>query len=188
MNNIIEELNKERQEHQAKKTEYLEYLYNHKLNVIKTFDEYIQPLVLDNPSNELKEAIMLAGRHIQDHDASKYSYEEFEPYRYHFYPTELEKSDKNYTKYDNRMFPKAVEHHYKNNPHHIYYWKDGNPSLDYILEMLCDWFSVGRFFHSSTLDWYTNEADKEKSAMSYETRKTIEDLLFNKIKGEPWKE
>ena len=178
-----------------KQEEYIEYIKEHVNNVILSFKEYFLPLLekenLDCKSFsfiDLKNAIELNKSIINQHDSSKYSDEEFEPYRLKFYPTNYEKSiissNNDYSKLVVEKFEEAWKHHYVNNPHHPNHWVDDNGNirdmdLKYIVEMLCDWQAMSIKFNSNTIDWYTNNAKDEKECMTDNTKSIVEDLLFN---------
>ncbi len=107
---------------------------------------------------------------IEEHDGSKFSEEEFEPYAQYFYGTK-----------DNDFeFNKAWEHHYTNNEHHPEYWNGDDMPYIYILEMLCDWgsFSIENKNFKELSDYYFNEArdDSEKN-LSEATKEIIEDII-----------
>ena len=54
-------------------------------------------------------------------------------------------------------------------------------TLRAIIEMICDWEAKSLKFKSNTLEWYTNDAEDEKAAMTDNTKKIVEELLFNVI-------
>ena len=110
---------------------------------------------------------------IREHDESKFSEEEFEPYAKHFY------DDDDYSlEYD-----EAWEHHWMNNEHHPEHWLGQDMPYIYILEMLCDWgsFSIDKNDFSELSDYYYREArDDDEKNLSDNTKKIIEEIL-NKI-------
>ena len=107
---------------------------------------------------------------IKEHDESKYSEEEFEPYarKWHL--------DGKKT----REYELAWEHHYMNNEHHPEYWDGEDMPYIYILEMICDWgsFSIASGDFNELSDFYFNKAkeDPEKN-LSEATQEIIEDIL-----------
>lgn len=180
-----------------KKFEYLDYINEHIRNVNKAYGYLFLPLldieiisdVLDE--REFKNAILNVQKYIVDHDATKFSDEEFEAYRANFYPTDYEKTlDDNYQMMVKQEFEEAWRHHYENNRHHTLYWlnKETNTindmDLEGIIEMICDWEAMSIKFNSKTVDWYNNKADKEKSQMSIKTKQIVEEILFNILKLE----
>lgn len=107
---------------------------------------------------------------IAEHDDSKFSDEEFEPYAQKWFG-------------DGKKTPEyeaAWEHHYKNNKHHPEYWEGKDMPNPHILEMLCDWLSFGLKANnpSEILDFYRSKAkdDPEKN-LSEKTKAHIEEYL-----------
>lgn len=105
-----------------------EYIKEHKDNVLKAY----RWIVKDTPELD---------RQILSHDDSKYSVEEYYAYDLYFYG-----SFKN----------EAWNHHIHNNPHHWQYWVIPMP-LNYIIEMICDWwsFSFRKGDLTEIFDWYS---------------------------------
>lgn len=179
-----------------KKKEYMEYLNQHIRNVNFAFQEYFIPL-LNKEINatkfsveDLYHAIRNVSSQIGEHDASKYEDTEFNGYRMNFHPTNTEKGmGDEFQEYVNQEFQKSWEHHYSNNPHHPLFWVDkdsgeiSDMSMPAIVEMICDWISMSKYFHSSTREWYTNDAEKEKSQMTGNTKDIVEELLFHVLEG-----
>lgn len=108
---------------------------------------------------------------IKEHDDSKWSEEEFEPYAQRWH------GDKKKTP----EYERAWEHHWQNNEHHPEYWLGEDMPYIYILEMLCDWgsFSIASGDMKELSDFYFNKAkeDPEKN-LSDATQEIIEDLLI----------
>ena len=107
---------------------------------------------------------------IAEHDESKFSEEEFEPYAQKWF------GDKKKT----REYELAWEHHYMNNEHHPEYWDGEDMPYIYILEMICDWgsFSIASGNMKELSDFYYNKAidDPEKN-LSDATKEIIEDII-----------
>jgi hypothetical protein len=157
---------------------YDEYLYDHKTAVKKAYEwlishNIILPCLTDDELNR--------------HDTSKYGAEEYKPYDDYFY------GNKSHAVVE--AFNYAWLHHIHNNPHHWQYWvlqHDDEPEevlempYEYIIEMICDWWSFS--FRSGNLgeifDWYEKHKDMK---LAPKTRKTVEDIL-DKIKMELDKE
>lgn len=178
-----------------KEEEYLNYIKDHKDNVVIAFNKYFLSIIKQNKElpeskyytyDDLYNAIeeLEKGR-IYDHDMSKYSDEEFEPYRAKYYATEKESSgltDEEKTELD-RKADLAWKHHYENNPHHPKYWldKETNKPTDMdlisIIEMICDWEAMSMKFDGNTIDWYANDADEEKTDMTDRTKSIVEEFL-----------
>lgn len=107
---------------------------------------------------------------IKEHDESKFSEEEFEPYAQKWFG-------------DGKKTPEykaAWEHHYLNNEHHPEYWDGEDMPYIYILEMICDWgsFSIDKGDMKELSDFYYNKAkaDPEKN-LSDATQEIIEDII-----------
>lgn len=119
------------------------------------------------------------------HDNSKYSKEEYNAYDDYFY------GEKKTPEIESE-FNRAWLHHIHNNPHHWQYWvlinddsELGTVTIDmpyeYIIEMICDWWSFS--WKSGNLyeifDWYENK--KEYIKLSVLTRQTV-NYILDKIK------
>lgn len=137
--------------------EYVEYIKGHKQNVMEALDLLYGleiPFVVEN-YGELKDI-------CSKHDDSKYSDEEFDPYREHFYPLNDEE------KMRSEAFENAVRHHIKNNKHHWDYWVDDNNELEipdeheyklYCVERCCDWLSMANQHGEGPMNWYNANKD-----------------------------
>ena len=109
---------------------------------------------------------------VREHDLSKYSPEEFKPYRRWFYPTKHEARKK--AKYAS-AFEKAWRHHYENNPHHWEYWDGKQAGHDYdpffqwlcYVEMVLDWTAMSYKFGGTALEYYEGHKDEIKIAPDY---------------------
>lgn len=157
--------------------DYKKYIIDHKSNVEKAYK-----WLLENLNDEInfgdKDKLQ---KLIDQHDLSKWSEEEFEPYALYF------NVDKN--KYKNE-FNLAWNHHQKCNPHHWQYWvlvndDDGTIGLEmpqeYIIEMICDWWS---FSHKTgnlkeIFSWYKDHTKKQ--VLHPNTKKEVE-FILDKIK------
>lgn len=107
---------------------------------------------------------------IAEHDESKFSEEEFEPYAQKWCGDGKKTPE----------YEKAWEHHYMNNEHHPEYWDGEDMPYIYILEMICDWgsFSIASGDMKELSDFYYNKAkeDPEKN-LSEATKEIIEDII-----------
>jgi len=157
---------------------YDSYIKDHKENVSKAFNVLIENnLVETSYINKIQEL-------INNHDLSKYSKKEYSQYAIYF--NTKEKTDQ-----IKRDFDYAWLHHQINNPHHYQYWilnkDDGEvKALDmpyeYIIEMVCDWFSfsvkkgdyaeIGKFYKDL----------KKSPNISQNTKKIIEPIIETLIK------
>lgn len=161
--------------------EYDRYLKQHKANVTAGFEwirDNIPEVIKGNESAEW--GIRFA------HDVSKEDLVEYAAYDAYFYG-----GNRSYEVVQD--FKRAWLHHIHKNPHHWQHWvlinddpKEGEVILDmpfeYILEMICDWWSFS--WSKGKLDeifgWYDSHKDYMK--LSEKTRKTVEDILA-KIKA-----
>ena len=121
---------------------YDEYILQHKSFVREAFDwlcKNTPELFLDEEQRAKVEYQI-----VNAHDQSKYSKEEYDAYDNYFY------GNRSYEVV--RVFNVAWLHHIHNNPHHWQYWILNNDNPDegmilldmpdeYILEMICDWWS-----------------------------------------------
>ena len=158
---------------------YKNYIKEHQENVRKAFEEIKEnPIVYQRYSGEILDALW--GR-VLIHDKSKYSEEEFVPYRKNFYPINAEEKEENKPDFD-----KAWEHHWKNNSHHWQYRKnktsfDKNNKeevLD-VLENILDWIAMGYKFNDRPYQYYEN--NKNNITLCEDERKYLEDLIYNVI-------
>lgn len=151
-----------------KEKEYLAYIEEHIANVKLAYTKYAEVLC-----EKLNVSPTLLAINVNAHDQSKYSEEEFEPYRNYFHTCSNEVKDK-------EAFDKAWIHHYRNNPHHPQYWIDENGnSRDmepiYIAEMLLDWEAMSIKFNENTYDYYKKERDKK--GFSENTKKNLDIVI-----------
>lgn len=181
-------------EKNKKQQEYLDYINNHINAVKQAFNEFFLPLlgkdhICDKLSDEIfKDAIRKAQVNIEEHDASKFGDEEFDGYREKYYPTSKEKSDPEFESKAKERSEVAWVHHYTNNAHHPKYWHDNESgiisdmSLEYIIEMICDWKSFSVVNPNDDVhEWYNTKAVHEKEDMSDKTKEIAEYILFNFI-------
>ena len=146
--------------------EYKEYVEAHKERV-----EEFANWLLESCPEVFEDVDLDAFREvIEEHDESKFSEEEFEPYAQKWF------GDKKKT----REYELAWEHHWTNNEHHPEYWLGEDMPYIYILEMICDWgsFSIASGDMKELSDFYFNKAkeDPEKN-LSEATKEIIEDIL-----------
>lgn len=149
--------------------EYLEYINAHKKRVTE-FSSWLQkecPDLFENVDIELFNEM------IEEHDESKYSEEEFEPYAQRWH------SDKKKTP----EYEAAWEHHHMNNEHHPEYWLGEDMPYIYILEMICDWgsFSIASSNMKELSDFYFNKAKDDPEKMLSDNTKTIIEEILQQI-------
>ena len=155
---------------------YDRYLTEHKAAVWEAFRwiEENVPQVLADLDKDVNWQIQF------DHDASKTDPEEYKAYDDYFY------GDKSYAVV--QAFNYAWLHHIHENPHHWQHWilvnddeKEGTKALEipfeYIIEMICDWWSFS--FRSGNLrevfKWYDDH--KKRIVMHDRSRKKVEYIL-----------
>ena len=142
------------------------YIEEHKANV-KKFSEWLKENV---PELFDKIDIDVFNDLIKEHDDSKFSEEEFEPYAQRWFGNK-EKS---------LEYEEAWKHHWTHNEHHPEFWLGEDMPYIYILEMLCDWgsFSItsGDFRELSKF-YYEKAKDDEEKNLSDNTKTIIEEIL-----------
>lgn len=119
---------------------------------------------------------------IEFHDNGKFEEPEFDGYRQWWYPAPGEKRSK-------QKLNNALLHHLHSSGHHWQYWctydtkyDDGVTILkmpcEYVLEMLCDWysFSIKENNPMSIFSWY--EDNKSDMFFHPTTRRLVEVLLI----------
>lgn len=154
--------------------EYDDYLQQHISNVVNAYEWLVR--------NITGASMFGVGQnYVLDHDESKFTSHEYDPYDEYFY------GDRK-TKEINNNFNYAWLHHIHNNKHHWQYWvlinddpEEGTIALDipykYVLEMIADWWSFS--WKSGNLyeifDWY--DSHKAHMILSKNTRETVEEIL-----------
>lgn len=157
--------------------EYNQYLKEHKENVAKAFYWMREnlPNVFVNVDEDLERQICV------EHDSSKSIPDEYYPYDNYFYM-----GNQSYEIINE--FNIGWLNHIHRNPHHWQHWvllnddpSEGEKILDmpdnYIIEMICDWWSFS--FKQNKLDEIFNWYNQHKSyiKLSEKTRNTVEYIL-----------
>lgn len=158
--------------------EYDLYLKEHKENVAKGFhwiQKYLPALLAGLNDEDLEWQICMA------HDASKTDQEEYAAYDAYFYG-----GNRSYAVVQD--FNLAWLHHIHCSKHHWQHWvlinddpNEGEIILDmplnYIIEMICDWwaFSWSKGKLDEIFSWYEDHKDYMK--LSNKTRYTVERIL-----------
>ena len=107
---------------------------------------------------------------IKEHDESKFSEEEFEPYAQKWFNNSGKTPE----------YEAAWKHHWMNNEHHPECWLGEDMPLIYILEMICDWgsFSIKSGDMRELSDfYYTKARDDEEKNLSDNTKAIIEEII-----------
>lgn len=170
----------EREEVSTISSQYDSYLEQHKANVKKGFEwirEHIPDILQLDFDYEWQICL--------NHDHSKTEPDEYEAYDAYFYG-----GNRSFDVVQN--FNKAWLLHIHRNPHHWQHWVliNDEPNegeiviqmpINYIVEMICDWwaFSWNKGDLTEMFSWY--EERKNYIKMHKNTRKTVEDI-FAKIK------
>lgn len=162
---------------------YDEYLDNHKNNVKKGYEwliEYVPNIFMTD--GVMDERLKAVTEHLCtfSHDFSKTTPEEYNAYDAYFYGNRSYEVVKN--------FELAWLTHIHKNKHHWQYWVlinddpvEGMKLLEipkeYIIEMICDWWSFswnnGNLYE--IFDWYNEHKDHIK--MNSDSRKIVEYIL-----------
>ena len=158
--------------------QYDQYLARHRANVKRGFDWLSENL----PG--LMTNTLTAGWNTEfAHDQSKNEPDEYEAYDAYFYG-----NNRSYEVV--QRYQRAWLLHIHRNPHHWQYWilihndmEHGELETilempyDYIIEMICDWwsFSWSNGNLNSIFVWY--DSHKDTILMEEETRKTLESIL-----------
>ena len=151
---------------------YDEYLENHRNAVRKAYHWIVTYIP------EFSDTI--AEHNIESHDISKYALDEYTPYDNYFY------GEKSSTTIE--AFNRAWLMHIHRNPHHWQYWVLINDDAEeeticiempyeYVIEMICDWwsFSWSKGDLTEIFKWY--EERKEYIKLSEKTRRGVENIL-----------
>ena len=157
--------------------EYKDYVISHKQRV-EQFAEWLKenlPEIFEEVDIDAFDEV------ISEHDESKFSEEEFEPYAQKWYGN----GEKTFE------YKEAWKHHWMNNEHHPEYWLGEDMPYIYILEMLCDWgsFSIEKGDITELIDfYYTKAKNDEEKKLSDNTKIIIEEILEKiknvKVKGD----
>ncbi len=146
--------------------EYLEYINAHK-DRVKQFADWLKtncPEVFEGVDPDVFMDL------IKEHDESKFSEEEFEPYAQKWFGNGEKTLE----------YEEAWKHHWMNNEHHPEYWLGEDMPYIYILEMICDWgsFSIDKGDLKELSDfYYTKAKDDPEKMLSENTKEIIEELI-----------
>ena len=153
---------------EEQKEAYTKYIEGHRENVRLAYNAMItrcKSILLDE-----KIDLSQLETNVKNHDLSKYTEEEFGPYRKKFFPADGEEVDKT-------EFYRAVYHHYTCNKHHWNHWIGQSKEMDpiYVVEMTLDWIAMGMQFGNTALEYY------EKNKNNITLSKKAEDLFYRLI-------
>lgn len=167
--------------------QYNDYINNHIKTVQEVYDrsehafKTVFPEVYKDPVK-----VRDLYENIKNHDKSKRSYNEFWPYALKFFPPEeIDEDYKNIFEKFQNSFDIAWLHHAHSNPHHPAYWvlAKSNDNIKihkmqdiYIIEMLCDWMAMAKYFNNTTLEYWKSES-AQKLPMHEYTRAKVEEFM-----------
>ena len=164
------------------KDKYYDYINNHIKNVQEAYDKHSDAFKAVFPDVYNNRQIMQLYMNLQNHDMSKYSEEEFNSYLARFFP--VNGSDPNSDKVK-KDFKIAWFHHVHYNPHHPNHWAlvDSRDEIYvinmpdiYIIEMLCDWMAMSKYYNSRTIDYWNSESG-QKLPMSKYTKSKVNEFI-----------
>lgn len=153
---------------------YTKYVNEHIANVLKAFEMFgDEILAYRDKTFSTGKGFTVAKNIIVDrlsrHDDSKFTVEEFDPYRKNFYCSEEDitlsgMSKEEFEAQVGKEFEEAWRHHYETNNHHPEYWRVNVSGEDkYVtiptyafVEMICDWIAVSMTLKSSVSNWWFN--------------------------------
>lgn len=162
---------------------YNEYLVEHRSNVLKGFEWFVQymPEIFEDEQqiSDIRYQIEFC------HDKSKDLPDEYEAYDKYFYGGNQSYEVK-------KDFERAWLFHIHRNPHHWQHWvlKNDDPNegekcipmdFNYIIEMICDWwsFSWKKGDLTEIFKWY--DEHKNYIKLNHDTYKTVK-FIFDKMK------
>ena len=157
-----------------KENEYRAYIEEHCDNVLKAYKEMLRiysyhSFVLDP---DLRGEFH---RRCTEHDASKYSEEEFKAYREHFHSISEEEKEAS-----KESFDVAWKHHYTVNDHHWEHYVDNDGvaheiPLIAIAELIADWMAMSMKFGGTPLTYY--KSNKQEINLHPVTKDRLEAML-----------
>lgn len=160
---LLNMINEGMEDYQEENKKYIE---EHK-DRVKQFAEWLKenlPELFESIDLELFDEM------IRDHDDSKFSEPEFEPYAQKWFGNKEKTLE----------YEEAWKHHWTNNEHHPEFWLGEDMPYIYILEMICDWgsFSIKSGDFTELSKFYYEEAkDDEEKNLSENTKIIIEEIL-----------
>lgn len=172
--------------------QYNNYIQEHIMNVEKSLvmlKDITLATSFSSPAKKemQREAFNKATCNVARHDESKYGREEYKAYDEYFYGPKTILTD--------FEFNKAWLHHIHYNPHHWQHWiliHDDEPmeALDmpeeYIIEMICDWWSFSFKTNDLTIIFKWYDQHKKGMIMSDHTKERVEyylDIIKNYTGG-----
>lgn len=163
--------------------EYKKYVDEHISNVKETWNDIqynkkCMDIITKNISGDLDIFIQVMDSCISAHDMSKYSIEEWEPYRKNFNPVNEQEKENNLAN-----FEKAWDHHKKTNMHHWNWWaetkKEDKMPLNNVIEMCCDWIAMSKKFGGDAYNWYKKQTDIKLGSKQKEIVESLLKAYYN---------
>lgn len=138
---------------------YLAYIEDHLSNVARAFNEVCEKckdfaVIYDD------HLFWQLRREVLFHDVSKFSDEEFMPYRREFYKIE------EYEEQNGKSFKSACRHHKEHNLHHWENWTqlDGQKDV-HIMHMIIDWLAMSYDGGKSPRSYLESEGNKMRMSL-----------------------
>ena len=163
------------------KDKYTDYINNHIANVQEVYDKNADVFKSVFPNVYNSKQVMQLYINIENHDKSKFDENEFWYYAMRFFPVKGIDPNSEKVKKD---FKIGWLHHVHNNAHHPNHWAlvDDNqiylfdmPDI-YIIEMLCDWMAMSKYYNSKTIDYWNSDSGK-KLPMSEYTKSKVNEFM-----------
>ena len=147
-----------------KELEYKRYVQSHIANVSAAWDRMRSiDTIIDFACVEggimHSTLIPIMGMYISQHDASKYSTDEWEPYRMMYFSVDDAEKAAAQSSYS-----MAEQHHYMHNMHHPEFWKSrkGDMTMPAVIEFCCDLIAMSMAKGGTALEYYNTKFDKCK--------------------------
>lgn len=167
---------------EQKVAEYNQYIDSHCANVWKAYNQACTLFGRESVFINSEKTKLLMIR-VMNHDKSKYSKEEFDPYRRHWHSINEEEK-----KSSEEDYQKAWEHHYSVNDHHWEHYRIGSdliksddnykeiPELA-LFELILDWWAMGIAKGGNPREFYYMKKEKGEYFFNPKTRLELERLL-----------
>lgn len=162
-----------------KEEEFREFIHDHKINILRAFYEMINCKEIENIIYEPEILFKLWFRALE-HDDSKYCEGEFDAYRAHQFPIDIQEKRLN-----ELYYLKARDHHITTNRHH---WQarinDSNEELTIeqkvdCLENIIDWMAVGYALNDRPYQYY--ESIKDEISLPDKQREFMEKIIYEGV-------
>lgn len=180
----------EERELNEKRRAYVDYINEHKANIITAYKRFKTFISNSDSSITLSdEELKSLENDVMQHDNSKFSEIEFEAYRKHFFPCPFEKEGEK----DKENFRKAKLHHYNSNNHHPQN-KSRETGLNKVacIHNVLDWIAmsykfkdkVWEYYNSSRIKDILNPLEKEYIEQILDGIKSNEQYFYDDVENE----